>query len=99
LPDRLSGPVGRLSRGFSGGILHLLGSFSRSALRLLHRFLGLVCSLSRGLLGLLGGPVHRVFHALLLGNLVEGVLYGLVGLDHLFEAGAGVLLGFGELVE
>jgi hypothetical protein len=37
-------------------------------------------------------------HALLLGDLVEGVSYGLVGFDHLLEAHAGVLLGVGELV-
>jgi hypothetical protein len=47
----------------------------------------------------LSGLVHRVLHALLLGYLVEGVLYDLVGFDHVFEAGPGILLGVGELVE
>ncbi len=49
---------------------------------------------------MLGCPVHRLSHALLLGDdIVEGVSYDLVGFAHLFEVGAAVLLGLGELVE
>jgi hypothetical protein len=78
--------------------LHLLRCLSRSALRFLgglfRRFLsllrsfscGILCllgSLSRCLLGLLGYLVYRIFNPLLLGYLLERVLYGLVGGDQL----------------
>jgi hypothetical protein len=53
--------------------------------------------LSRGLLGLLSSLVHRIFHTLLLGDLVEGVFYRLVGGHELLELRPGLLLGVGKL--
>jgi hypothetical protein len=53
--------------------------------------------LSRGLLGLLSSLVHRIFHTLLLGDLVEGVFYRLIGGHKLLELRPGLLLGVGKL--
>ena len=87
-----------LLRCLSRSFLCLLGCFSRGALRFLgalfHRFLSLLrslsCSilcllggLSRCLLGLLGYLVYGAFNPLLLGDLLERVLYGLVGGEQL----------------
>src|SRR5919107_485097 len=98
LPRRLPGNVLCLT----GGVLRCLCGFPCSVLKLLRclprGLRRLPNRLSRGLLGLLDGLVHRVLQALLLSDLVEGVLYGLVGGDHLLKLRPGVLLGFGELL-
>ena len=78
LPGRFSSSFLRLLGRLSCDVLGLPCGLSRCVLRslrsLTYRFLGLVRRLSRGLLGLLGYLVDRVFYAVLLGDLVEGVL-------------------------
>src|SRR5215203_317337 len=82
LPRRLSGNVLRLTCRVPCGVLRCLCGLPCSILKLLrclsHGLRRLPDRLSSGLLCLLGGLVHRVLQALLLGDLVERAFYRLV---------------------
>jgi hypothetical protein len=86
LTRNLSSLIGRLtcrflglSRRLSGGVLHALGRSLRDLLYLL--------------LGLLGGFVHRVLDARILGRLIHGALELHVGVDHLLDLGLRIAVG------
>jgi hypothetical protein len=85
LARHLSGLIGDLSRGLlglagclSGCVLHLLGRSLRGLLDLL--------------LGLLGGLIHLVLDAHVLGRLINRALEFDVGVDHLLDLGLRVAL-------